>query len=208
MSDVYVVLSMHRSGSSAVAGIMHHLGVDMGDDLMPASPDNPKGYFEDMVFVTLNQRIIAGAGGAWWYHSNEFFKRVENVGGFDNEIRDVCFAKSGVWGWKDPRTVATYPLYAPYLDNVHFVVVERGIHAIALSLNRRDNMPVKKGVKFASDYYHRINKLLERYNCPFHRVSYEALVEDTVGTIDDLSGFLEIDGDVPVDFVDERLKHF
>lgn len=207
MSSVYVVLAMHRSGSSAVAGLMYHLGVDMGDDLMPASPDNPKGYFEDMAFVTLNQRIIASAGGAWWYHSDEFFTYIENVEGFDNEIRNLC-AKSGVWGWKDPRTVATYPLYAPYLEDVHFVVVERGIRAIALSLNKRDNISFEKGVRFASDYYCRINKLLERYHCPFHRVSYETLVEDTAGTIDDLSDFLEVDGDVPAGFIDKRLKHF
>jgi hypothetical protein len=45
-STVLVVLGMHRSGTSALTGMLHHLGVALGEHLMPASADNPRGYWE------------------------------------------------------------------------------------------------------------------------------------------------------------------
>ena len=39
-----VVLGMHRSGTSALAGTFSQLGLRLGDELMPAAGDaNPKG---------------------------------------------------------------------------------------------------------------------------------------------------------------------
>ena len=45
-STALVVLGMHRSGTSALAGMLHHLGVALGDRLMKATLDNPRGYWE------------------------------------------------------------------------------------------------------------------------------------------------------------------
>ena len=45
--SVLLVLGMHRSGTSALAGTFSQLGLRLGDELMPATADaNPKGYFE------------------------------------------------------------------------------------------------------------------------------------------------------------------
>ena len=42
-----LVLGMHRSGTSALARGLRVLGIALGDDLLPAHPCNPKGFFED-----------------------------------------------------------------------------------------------------------------------------------------------------------------
>ena len=49
-TEAVIVLGVYGSGSSAVAGILHHLGVMMGEKLIPATPANPKGHFEDAEF--------------------------------------------------------------------------------------------------------------------------------------------------------------
>ncbi len=42
-----VVLGMHRSGTSAMTGLLSKLGASPGSDLLPANPSNPKGFFEN-----------------------------------------------------------------------------------------------------------------------------------------------------------------
>lgn len=46
--QVVAVLGAGRSGTSCVAGMLHHLGVSMGENLRQATPDNPRGFFEDL----------------------------------------------------------------------------------------------------------------------------------------------------------------
>src|SRR5580693_429281 len=64
-STALVVLGMHRSGTSALTGMLHHLGVALGDDLMPATADNPRGYWEHSDIVRANQAIMTALGWAW-----------------------------------------------------------------------------------------------------------------------------------------------
>lgn len=48
LPQVVAVLGAGRSGTSCVAGILHHLGVSMGENLRQATPDNPRGFYEDL----------------------------------------------------------------------------------------------------------------------------------------------------------------
>jgi hypothetical protein len=43
------VLGMHRNGTSAMAGLLHGMGLSLGSDLMPATEYeyDEKGYFEN-----------------------------------------------------------------------------------------------------------------------------------------------------------------
>jgi hypothetical protein len=64
-STAAIVLGMHRSGTSALAGMLHHLGVELGDRLMQASPDNPRGYWEHRDIVAVNHKLMAELGCSW-----------------------------------------------------------------------------------------------------------------------------------------------
>ena len=47
--SVFVVLGMHRSGTSAITRGLQALNVNLGEQLLPAVPnDNDKGFFEKM----------------------------------------------------------------------------------------------------------------------------------------------------------------
>jgi len=117
-----VVLCGHRSGSSATAGVLHYLGVDMGTTMLLPSKDNPKGYFEDIDFFNLNVRILRFMGLAWFSLPPE--ERIVSLTPvFEGRIKSLVESKGGIWGWKDPRTALTLPLYWNYLSNPYFVVV-------------------------------------------------------------------------------------
>ena len=49
---------MHRSGTSLVAKCFEVFGYGLGETLMAASDDNPKGFFEDLDVVELNDALL------------------------------------------------------------------------------------------------------------------------------------------------------
>ncbi|KSW10770.1 hypothetical protein CF15_08305 [Pyrodictium occultum] len=142
-----IVLGMGRSGTSMVAGILHILGVNMGERLLGAHWSNPLGHFEDLDFVELNEEILRAAGGSWdnppareaiLAVAPRFYDRIRPLA--EEERR-----RHEVWGWKDPRTSLTVELYLPHLENPYFIVCHRDWEAIARSLKRRDGMSIERG---------------------------------------------------------------
>jgi len=53
MTIPVMVMGPYRTGTSCVAGILHHLGVHWGSQVGPGDELNPKGYFEDLKFANL-----------------------------------------------------------------------------------------------------------------------------------------------------------
>jgi hypothetical protein len=64
-SEGIVVLGMHRSGTSAFAGILHLLGFDFGDDLLKGNQFNRGGYWENRAIVRLNDQLLNSLGAGW-----------------------------------------------------------------------------------------------------------------------------------------------
>lgn len=64
-SKLFLVFALHHSGSSAVAGVLHHMGIHMGDRLLKSNSSNPKGHFENYEFVMMNEKIISSIGAKW-----------------------------------------------------------------------------------------------------------------------------------------------
>ena len=61
----YLVLGMHRSGTSALANLLALAGADLPRDVMPADEHNARGYFEPWRIAVFNDRRLAAAGSAW-----------------------------------------------------------------------------------------------------------------------------------------------
>src|SRR5205814_6120499 len=58
---------MHRSGTSMTARLLNVMGTYMGEesDLVPATAENPEGYWEHQGFVDVNDEILHELGGGW-----------------------------------------------------------------------------------------------------------------------------------------------
>jgi hypothetical protein len=59
------VLGMHRSGTSALTGMLAHAGFTAPSDLMPANGANPKGYWESLGIMSLNEDFLAEMESHW-----------------------------------------------------------------------------------------------------------------------------------------------
>lgn len=65
MKTALVVLGMHRSGTSSVAGALTLLGAAPPTTLMAPAADNPRGFWESSVVMALNDALLAEAGTTW-----------------------------------------------------------------------------------------------------------------------------------------------
>ena len=57
--QLVVILGMHRSGTSLVTSSLPLLGFPVGDNLMLGNEDNPRGFFEDLDVVSLNDDLLS-----------------------------------------------------------------------------------------------------------------------------------------------------
>ena len=60
-----MVLGMHRSGTSVLAGSCRLLGADLGGRMMAAGQDNVMGFWEHDEIVGLHDEILERLGFAW-----------------------------------------------------------------------------------------------------------------------------------------------
>lgn len=148
-STCILVLGMHRSGTSAVAGALARCGVEVGDRLIEAAPDNPRGYFENVDTVLANERMLDALGMSWddvrrlpggWLRQEAAARGAKDI----REHVLPTFSAAGVWALKDPRMCRLLPLWLRELQRARARVVGllvlRHPDEVAASLHARDGM--------------------------------------------------------------------
>lgn len=138
---------MHRSGTSIVARTLNLLGAHLGptDDLMPAKPDNPKGFWESLSVTQLHDDLLAGLGGRWdrppllrdgWETHPGLEPSVERI----RKIVSSHFDSASVAAWKDPRGSVLLPLWRRVVPIAGTILCVRDPDEVAHSLATRDDM--------------------------------------------------------------------
>ena len=183
MSKCVIVLGMHRSGTSLVAGILAQLGIDMGKRLLGANAFNPTGYWENVEVVDINTKILQAAGGNWKNVPSE--KNILKCNKlFSQQIKQfISSQKAEFWGFKDPRLCLTVSLWSKYLKNAFYVVVFRNPVQVAQSLNKRDGIDIKEGLRLTAIYNDRLTKFIQSTDNPCLFLSFERIYPATVREI-------------------------
>ncbi|WFB35316.1 glycosyltransferase [Kiritimatiellota bacterium B12222] len=183
---VVCVLSMHRSGSSAMAGALDLLGLDCGnpESLIVAKEDNPLGFWEQEPLQFLNDRLLRTLGRKWDTFaplSDEEFCQLKSCSA--GEMRTLfqeIFDGHPYIVWKDPRNLLLFPLWKAVLEEEGYQVkVVLGIRhpaAVAQSLERRNGIPMIKAVAMWMGYHARVAEIVEGNECSV--VDYDRLLED------------------------------
>src|SRR3972149_5462355 len=72
-----IVTGAGRSGTSAVARVLHESGVRMGHDLAEATEDNAEGFYEELPVVLLHERMLRDLhmSGLWQPQSLRWARR-------------------------------------------------------------------------------------------------------------------------------------
>lgn len=147
-----LVLGMHRSGTSALARGLAVLGANLGDELLPLHPCNPRGFFEDRDICACNKRLLAAFGLTWASVAPLDSRRLLELAGDEPGKAALCLLRSKVAdrtvpAFKDPRMSRLMPFWRPVLAAAGLapacLLALRHPNAVAQSLARRNGMPTE-----------------------------------------------------------------
>ena len=154
MSDCLIIVGMHRSGTSALAGAIHRLGVTFGSDIVAPQEDNVRGYYEHRGILGLHENLLAAQGSSWddiaardWSDDHE----TPATASFRRDLGRLLadeFGSASLWAVKDPRLCHLLPAWRPVLSekNVtpHVVIAHRAAAEVAASLAKRNGFSPEK----------------------------------------------------------------
>ena len=161
-----VVTGMHRCGTTLLVRLLAGLGGHFGARTDP----NAEDYF----FMRLDEWVMRRAGGAWdWPLPTPAFLRHPRF--FDDaagllaravagpRFREFTGGRplAGPWGFKDPRAVFTFPLWARVFPGAKLLVIRRNGVDAAHSLASREAARWRD--RPAGDDYLRIRPLMGRW---------------------------------------------
>lgn len=131
---VICVAGMPRSGTSLVAQLLYRCGVNLGpaEQLMPASINNRDGFWENVRFVQVNERLLAASGGTWFAPP----ATLRPTPKITAEARSIVAQFDGQepWLWKDPRNALALPFWKSLIPSMRLMVCVRHPAETALSL--------------------------------------------------------------------------
>lgn len=128
---IYVILGMHKSGTTLVSQILHHSGINMGGNIdAKVSYDRGNKYERDSV-LELNLEILGLKG----YEIIDFdapggLQITEDQRARMRKIIRDCNKAYVDWGFKDPRTALVYPMWASELPEHKIIAIYRPLGEI------------------------------------------------------------------------------
>lgn len=148
-----IILGMHRSGTTLVAGVLEQLGLYLG-----ARKDHNR---EARFFLEINDWLLRESGGSWnapepvlalledertrdLYRARitslaGSLKALSFLGVWHRPAGSELFAMKRPWGWKDPRNTFTLPIWLDLFPDAKIIYVARhGVDVAASIVQRRD----------------------------------------------------------------------
>ncbi|MDP9141144.1 MAG: sulfotransferase [Pseudomonadota bacterium] len=138
-----LVLGMHRSGTSCLAGSLQEAGLFLGD-VNTQARFNARGNRESRSIMDLHDQILADNGGSWdappvsatWSDAHRA-RRDDLIDTFPEEV---------TWGFKDPRCLLAMDGWLEVLPDLRAIGTFRHPMAVAASLTSRNGFSTEKGL--------------------------------------------------------------
>ncbi len=191
----FIICGSGRSGTSAVAQLLHLAGVSVGHDLIEPDEHNAEGYFEERQVIKINQAILNAAGiGPPFSTATR-----ERVVAASDEYKSYMVEQAAVAtpAWKDPRFCWTLEPWLAVLGSKPKVIVcLRSPGEVAASTMRYFG---QVGQEAAQSVYHvwrvqyeRLLEVLKAYELEALPVEYEDLHHEPDAVSARLSRFVGV----------------
>ncbi|HYW75876.1 MAG TPA: hypothetical protein VFA48_04550 [Gammaproteobacteria bacterium] len=215
---------MHRSGTSALTGVLSKRGVPLGSKLYEGHAGiNDKGYFENARLTDLDDDLLLALGSCWqdflelppkWWQQPELdaFRR-GMVSALSREFKDC-----DLWAIKDPRLCRLLPWWQSLLRecgwNAVYALLIRQPLEVAASLKRRDGFSTKRGVLLWVDYT--LRSVSGTQGCARTLLTFDELMTDPVAASSKVLKFVDprwrpsldnCNTDSLAGFLDQGLRH-
>lgn len=183
-----MVLGVHRSGSSCTAGVLHKLGVHLGNKL---GGYESTGGFEAVGLAQICEDTMPFPGVEYKRTTCKLKSRLSN---WINQRAKEAAARGTIAGGKYPHLCE----FAKYVDNIaqdqlRVIAIDRPIEESVASLIARepnkDPLKLETLQRFLHDAKERF---LKTYRGPLLRVSYHELLADPKAQVMRISDFLDL----------------
>ena len=174
-----IVLGCYRSGTSAVAGVLHHLGVPMGKQFDPPTKNNIKGYWEDVEFKKFHQ----------FFDTNNK-QLMDDYAALIKSRED----EHKLWGLKDPLLCLLLDQFVSNLSCKHkLIICRRSIEDISSSISRAmGEQDALRYMPLAKHYLESMEKQISLYKGNCLILNHEDTLMNPGVTVGALAGFLSI----------------
>jgi len=186
---------MHRSGTSAVTGMLAGLGVDTpaGEDMIPATLSNQRGHFESKTLAQIDNQILHILGGTWSAPPtlSPGWELGSALAAVRRPAADTFAAAfpTRPMVWKDPRNSLVLPFWRSVLaPPLAAVLVYRDAFEVAHSLQTRDNFNLTHGLALWIRYVR--TSCADLAGVPTLVVDYGRMIDHPVDTGNELVRFL------------------
>lgn len=142
-----LVLGMHRSGTSALARLIGHLGAALPADAIDAHADNARGYWESEAIVKADDQLLRVARSSWFDPRPLDLSRLDASALRSRKDRiweavTAAFGDARLMAIKDPRQCRFVPTIVETLAEhgiaARAVLMLRNPAAVARSIASRD----------------------------------------------------------------------
>ena len=187
-------------------GLLVGMGLQVGEVLPPQS-DNPKGFFESVLIVNENRRMLATMDRDWTCPPQALDRSAIDRDRLESALADAVVDKAKPWGFKDPRTIFTLEAWLSVLRNVRLLGVYRPTGSVARSLETRDHFSQSAAETIAVLYNERLAQLHRELQFPI--VQFGGDRDALLDHMKDLSRQLDLDWDAEIakTFFETELIH-
>lgn len=142
MRPPYIIIGMHRSGTSFLAKVLERSGIFMGQIKDP--------NFEAMHFLSENQKALWAANFDWhkpgipgrehWtqFDAQTLYREHFKLNGRLARLKQNL--KNEDWGWKDPRNTFTLAMWLEMFPKARVIHMYRNADDVVRSLQQRNNL--------------------------------------------------------------------
>lgn len=220
---VVLVPGMHRSGTSAVTGTLHRLGVPAAGTSMPATSDNPRGYYESVAVMAFHDAFLAATASHWTDPepiAPDLFQTAEGArwtADLAALIATDLLAAGRAFSVKDPRLCRLIPLWRAALARLgatpRVLIPLRHPQAVAASLRERDGMDEGRALSLWLTHVLETERNTRDLVRAF--VVYDRLLDDPLPTVERLLDQLAVREHIDLattwssvqDFLTDELRH-
>jgi|WetSurMetagenome_2_1015567.scaffolds.fasta_scaffold72401_2 O-antigen biosynthesis protein len=183
---LFVVLGMHRCGTSAITRGLQVMGVYLGDRLMLLDAgNNDKGFWEDIDINALNVEMLNALNNDWHHLSlikQEDLELLKHDGFFHRaaELIQLKTISTSIFGFKDPRISKLLPFWKEVFQyckyDVSYILAVRHPISVALSLAKRNGIDMEKSHLLW--LIHMVKSLSGITGCNYIVADYDKLMQD------------------------------
>lgn len=162
-----LITGMHRSGTSMIARLLNLCGLYLGEpnEMLPAQPDNPRGFWEHWCFQQIDKSIINSFGrddvktGHLPLLMTEDWEkdtRLDTTYLWARRLVHSMNHSADNWGFKDPRASILLPFWYQMIPDLKVIICLRHPLDVAASLMKRDDIDEEECL----DIWYAYNRML------------------------------------------------